>query len=205
MIWTRLHGRSAQDVAHAVHHEHVEPRQLRHGVGPDVRPHQPAELLRGPGADADPVLEGGVVPLGRLFEAAAVEPEEPAVVGAADAVRLDHPVREGGAPVRARLLDDAVPAGRGLVDGEVLAEQAGVLDRELLELPSEGDRVPVAAQQLAHRRAGVEGGQLVVLLGGQHPSVSSSSWRCGRAPAGPGRGTLAPPRARVDDAVSRAA
>ena len=36
-------------------------------------------------------------------------------------------------------------------------------DRELTEVGTEADRVPVAAQQLAHRRAGADLGQLAVV------------------------------------------
>ena len=42
------------------------------------------------------------------------------------------------------------------------------LDRELLELAGERDRVPVAPQQLAHGGARGDLGQLLVLFGRQH-------------------------------------
>ena len=74
--------------------------------------------------------------------------------------------------MRAALRQDAVLTARRLEDGEVLAEQPGRLDRELLEFAGERDRIPIAPQQLAHRRTRRDLGQLVVLFGRQHDKRS---------------------------------
>ena len=156
------------DVPHPVHDEHVEPRQLRRGGGPDVGPDQAAEFLHLPGDGPDPVAEVGLLPLGGLIQAGAVGAEQPAVVRAAQAVGLHHTVGQRGASVRAGLRQHPVPAARRLEHGEVLAEQARRPHRELLELASERDGIPVAPQQFPHGGAGRDLGQLVVLFGRQH-------------------------------------
>ena len=51
-------------------------------------------------------------------------------------------------------VDQAISAGPILVEDQELAEQPHPLCRLLLELGDGGDRLPVASQQLAHRRAG---------------------------------------------------
>ena len=57
-----------------------------------------------------------------------------------------------------------------LVEHEVLAHQADRLDRVVLELAGAADRLPVAAQQIAHRRAGADAGEQFVAGCGEHMS-----------------------------------
>ena len=134
------------DVPHAVHHEHVEAGQLRRRLGPDVGPDQAAEFGHVTGPGPDPLAEVGLFPLRGLVQAGAVGAEQPAVIRAADPVGLHHAVGERGPPVRAGLRHQAVLPARRLEHGEVLAEQPGRLDRELLQGAGERDRVPVAPQ-----------------------------------------------------------
>src|ERR1022692_3015105 len=160
--------RAVADVADAVEHVDIEPRQLGRRVGADVHPDHPAERQGLARLRPDPVAEIGVLALGWLFQALAVESEPPAVIAAADAVGVHHAVGQRGAAVRTALGDDAVPAGRGLVQRPVLAEQPHGLGRPGIEILLERDRIPVTPQQRAHRRARPDAGQLYVLFDGEH-------------------------------------
>ena len=108
---------------------------------------------------------GGV--LVGLFEAAAGLVHQPAVIAAADAGLLDPAIGHVGAAVRTVAVDQAVPAAAVAVEHEVLAHQADGLDRVGIELAGAGDRLPVAAQQFAHRRAGSDAGEHFVAGGGE--------------------------------------
>ncbi len=70
--------------------------------------------------------------------------------------------------MRAVAIEQAVGAARVLVEHQVLAEEADGQRRALVELGDGGDRLPVAAHQLAHRRAAADAGQGLVVLGAQH-------------------------------------
>src|SRR2546427_6606298 len=58
-----------------------------------------------------------------------------------------------------------------LVEHEVLSHDAHGLDRVLVEFAHRGDRMPVAAQELAHRRARADLRQRAVLFRAQHHST----------------------------------
>src|SRR5262249_39571328 len=78
---------------------------------------------------------------------------------------------ERGAPVRAALADEPVAALGVAVDDELLAQKLDGLDRLLRrQFPRGGDRVPVAAQQLARRRAAPDPRQIVLFFARQHGS-----------------------------------
>src|SRR5947207_1993133 len=79
---------------------------------------------------------------------------EPAMVIAAQPVPLDIAVREIGAAMPAMAVDEAPTPAEILVEDEVFAEQPQRLRTRLGELAGAGDRPPVAAQQIAHRRPG---------------------------------------------------
>ena len=119
-----------------------------------------------------------------LFEAAAGLVDEPAVIAAADAVFLDPAVGHVGAAVRTMPVDQAVTAAQILVENEILAQKADGFDRIGVEFAGARDGLPIAAQQLAHRRAGsdarehfVTGGseQAFLPLGRPQPSTIISS------------------------------
>ena len=104
-----------------------------------------------------PVVGPVAAPVGLagLVQAGAVGGEQPAVVGAADPVVLDPAVVEGGAPVAAAGLDEAGPAAAVAEQDQVLAEDPD-LAGQAGRLGAEGDRMPVAPEQLP--RGGARGG-----------------------------------------------
>ena len=106
----------------------------------------------------------------RLLDAAPVLVEEPAVVVAAQPALLDEPVREVGAAVRAVAPDEPERPIQILVEHEIFAEQTDRLDRDRIELARAADRLPVAAEQVAHRRPGSDLREQPVLIFGQHVS-----------------------------------
>jgi hypothetical protein len=62
-------------------------------------------------------------------------------------------------------VDKSIAAAAVAIEDEVLAHEAHRLDRIGIELAGACDRLPVAAQQLAHRRAGPDAGEHVVASG----------------------------------------
>src|SRR5271155_5575039 len=87
-----------------------------------------------------------------LREAAAGLVIEPAVVIAAQPARLDIAIAEIGAAMPAMPVDEAPAPAEILVEHEVLTQQPHRLRARLIELAGAGDRPPISAQQLAHRR-----------------------------------------------------
>jgi hypothetical protein len=156
------------DVPDTVHDVDVEARELRRRGRADVGPHEAPQRPGLAGLGPDLVLEHGGGGLRRLIEAPAVPVEQPPVIAAAKAVRLHDPVDERRGPVGTVLLDDAVAAVRRLPQGEVLSQQPDLLDRPLIQLADERHGVPVAAQEVAHRRTRADPGERPVHLLGQH-------------------------------------
>ena len=150
--------------------ERLPDRHLRRRLRTHVGPQQPAHFAHRIGLDLAAGLRrlriGGV--LVGLLDAGAGLVEAPAVVAAADAAVLDPAVGHVGAAVRAMPVDQAERAAQVLVEDEVLADQPDRLDRVLLKLAGAADRLPVAAQQLAHRRAGADAGEHFVAGCGEH-------------------------------------
>ncbi len=64
-------------------------------------------------------------------------------------------------------VDEAVTAAAIAVEDEILAHQADRLDWIGVEFAGARDRLPIAAQQFAHRRAGSDPGEHVVASGGE--------------------------------------
>ncbi len=149
--------------------QHVPARQERRRLGTEIGIEQAGELFHRVGALADAVLERAVVGLGRLLEAAPGAVEFPAVVGAADAFFVDPAVGERRAPVRAALRHQAVAPFFVLEQRQVFAQDSDRLDRTFIrQIAGHRDRMPVAAQQLARRRAGPDLGQIGVFFPAQH-------------------------------------
>jgi hypothetical protein len=86
------------------------------------------------------------------------------VIAAAQAAILDVAVGEVGAAMRAAPVDNSVRPAEIAVQNEVLAEDAQRLDRRALHLVDRRDRLPVAAQQASHRRAGVDARKQPILF-----------------------------------------
>ena len=144
-------------------------RRKRAEIGPD----QPGSSLHRIGLDVDVanfmLASGCADVLERLRQAVAALVEPPAVIVAAQAALLDDAVGEIGATMRAMPVEQAERAGEVLVQDQVFAQQPHRLDAVgLVEFAGAGDRHPVAAHQLAHRRARPSLGQELVLLGRQH-------------------------------------
>ena len=104
---------------------------------------------------ADLVLEGTLLGLAGLLEAAAVDVVAPAVEGAADAAVLDASVGERGEAVRAAQPQQSRPAGLVAEQHQVLAHH---LELEGLaaggDLVGEGHGLPIPPEDLAHGGAG---------------------------------------------------
>ena len=101
------------------------------------------------------------------------------MIGAADALFVREAVFKRHHPVRATLGHESVFAARGFEERQVLAEDADLLHGFLLEIRDGSDRLPVAAQQLAHRFVGTNESQAVVLFLADHVPLLLS-WRTGR-------------------------
>src|SRR5205085_5071597 len=72
--------------------------------------------------------------------------------------------------MRAMRVERADPALLVAEDDDLLAEEL-LLPRQICQLLGKTDRLPIAAQQFAHRAAGLNGGQLVIGWRGL-PSIS---------------------------------
>ena len=106
------------------------------------------------GGVPDLLLESAALRLAGLFEAVAVDVVQPAVVQAAQPAVLDAPVAQVGGAVRAVDTEQAELAVLVAEEREVFAEDPHVQGSAAgWQLLSEGDRVPVAAEHLAARRA----------------------------------------------------
>ena len=119
---------------------------------------------------AHEVAVAPAVRFARLLQAVSLDVEQPAVIAAAEPALLDLAVVERGPAVRAACVDEPGAARPVAEEDQVLAEDPyrpgrgpGVSDQT--------DRVPVAAQQLAHRRARPDLGELAQ-VGGRRPPVS---------------------------------
>ena len=107
-----------------------------------------------------------------LLQAGAVPVEQPAVIVAAQAAFLDIAIGQVGIAMRAAPLHQAVAAAQVLVQDQVLAQQPHRLHRIVVQLRDRRDRLPVAAHQLAHRRALADARQQFILGLAQHGASS---------------------------------
>jgi hypothetical protein len=112
--------------------------------------------------------------LERLFAAGAELVEHPAVVAAAQAALLDDAVAKIGAAVRTVPFQQTVVSGKILVQHKVFAKQSHRLGRRVIQFRNRRDRLPVAAQQRAHLRAGPDLGQQTVAFVAQHQASFTS-------------------------------
>ena len=127
------------------------------GDGPRYAQTSPPQLLDRVGGDAHLLLEASVRVDGLLeglLDALPLGVEHPPMIHAAQPVLLRDAVRQVDTTVGAVPFDQAVLAGAVAVENEVFAEDADGLRGPGIQLGSDGDGLPVAAHQLAHRRAG---------------------------------------------------
>jgi len=149
--------------ATALPDEDVPARQQRRGLRAHVREDQAAEFLNFVRLDVHFFLEARACGLRGLIHASAGFVEQPAMVGAADALGFGYAVGQVGLAVGAGGFDQAKDALRAPEEHEVLAQQANLFGGGLLvELGAAGDGVPVAAHELAHWRAGTHSRDAVV-------------------------------------------
>src|ERR1700738_585362 len=94
-----------------------------------------------------------------LRQAAAVGVVEPAVIIATQPTFLDIAVAQVGTAVPAMAIEETVFAAEVLVEDEILAHEPHSKRAGTIELAGASDRPPIAAQQIAHRRAGAGPGQ----------------------------------------------
>ena len=145
--------------------EELPIRHQRRRLRPEIGPEQPAPFRDRIGLDADLVLEprlGMRHVLVGLREAASRLVIEPAVIVAAQPALLDIAVGEIGAAMPAMPVEEAVACRPGPCRGRGPRPSAApAWCPGSVELAGAGDRPPVAAQQLAHRRSGAGLGQHV--------------------------------------------
>ncbi len=152
--------------------ERLPVRQAGRGIGAHVGPQEASERTHRIGLDGDLVPVAGLgigdVVVG-LLEAAPVRPEQPAMVVAAQAAGLDIAIAQVRAAVRAMAVDEAEGARQVLEQGEILAQEADRPRPRRLELAGGPDRVPIAAQVIAHRRARTHLGEPLIDSLTDHP------------------------------------
>ena len=108
-------------------HEAVPARQQRRRLRTEVGEDHAAERFDRIAAGRHLVFERTAVGLVRLIDARARAVELPAVIRAADAVRLRDAVGQRRAPVRAELVDQSELAGAIAKEHEIFAEQPDAL------------------------------------------------------------------------------
>ena len=147
--------------------------QQRRRFGAEIGPDDARACLHPVRFDPDLVTEprfrGGDV-LVWLGEASALGAEQPAVIGAAQAFRLDHAVHEIGAAMRALAVEQAKPALEVAIEDEILAEHPDGAGRLVVEFAERGDRHPVTPEQPPHRRARPDLRQQTVAILAEHSS-----------------------------------
>ena len=144
-----------------VHHfETFVARQHRLALGrPHIGEDQPVALLdRIPGL-AHLLAKQAAVRLAGLLKAMALRVEQPAVIAAADAALLDLAVIERRAAMAAARVDEPRSPGAIAKQDQVLAQRPDLL-RCAGRVGREPDGMPVAPQQLAHRRAAADKHQI---------------------------------------------
>ena len=161
-----------RDVADGVvPNEGLPQRQERDGGRAEVGEHEAPRSLHRIARNLDLLLEAAVGAhrlLERLLDALARLVVAPAMVHATQAMLFGDAVREVDAAMRAQPRDEPERPRPVAVEDEVFAEQAHGLRRPVVELSGGGDGVPVAAHQLAHRRAGADLRERSVVLDAEH-------------------------------------
>ena len=144
-------------------HQPLPAGEQRRRLRAHVREDEAAQGLHAIGVCPDTILEGAIGRLRGGLQAAAGLFEEPAVVGAAQAVLLRDAVLQRDAPVGAGLLDQTQLPAPVLVEDQVFAQQAHLENRFISELGHRGDGMPVTAHQVPHGRPPAHLGQSKVL------------------------------------------
>jgi hypothetical protein len=153
--------------------------------GAEIGEDQPIPLPNGIPGLAHLVLEQSALGLAGLLQAMALGVEFPAVIAAADAVILDLAVIERGAAMAAAGVQQADTAALVAKQDEIFAEDAN-FPGDIGGIGDQSDRVPIAAEQFAHRRAapdrsqfgprrgrsqGIAGSEIAIPLADRHCRV----------------------------------
>src|SRR5439155_27258421 len=157
-------------------HGRLEPRQRWWRLAwAEISPHESAALDARIRARTDLVLERAAGGLDRHVEAASTHVELPAVVHAAQSLRLVASIKEARAAVRTAVLDQSDGARRDAERDEALAEQAHAQRRAvgLRQLARQRRRNPVLPHQGAHRGAGSDPTEQLVVVSTQHGRLRS--------------------------------
>ncbi len=142
--------------------ERVVDREAGSPIGrPHVREDHAAEIEGRIRPLAEGVFQSAARRLPRCFEDPAVDVEDPAVVAAANPPLTDQAVLERRAAVRAVQLEQPDATAPVAEQHEILPEDPEA-QRNVRQLPREGDRLPEAAEILAARRAGADPRELLV-------------------------------------------
>ena len=163
--------RASQHADRAFGNEAVPARQQRPRLRAEIGEQHAVELFDRIGRGLDLVLEADVLGLVGLVQAVARVAEFPAVIGTPDAVLGRDAVKQRRAAMRALFLDQAAAALTVAKQHQVLAEQAHAHRPAVRQFRGGGDRLPVAAEQIAGRGSRANPGQQVVLFGRQHRAV----------------------------------
>ena len=156
----------------AVGFRHLRPfesRRRRHLVArPHIGPDHPADLGGRIGGQADLVTER--LRLVHLLDAIAVHVELPAVINAAQAGFLVAPEPQGGAAVRAELVDEPNASLAVAKADELFAKQLHAHRRaiRLGQFARQKGRDPISPQHVAHRSARSYPRHQLVLFACQH-------------------------------------
>ena len=134
--------------------------------GAHIGPDQPAALDARIGLGLHARLQIVVARLARQVDAVAVDVELPAVIDAAEAALFIAAEEQRRGAVRAVLVEQADAALAVAEHDEPLAHQLHAHRRivGLGDVVRKARRDPVAAHQLAHRRAGPDAGEAVVVF-----------------------------------------
>src|ERR1051325_10133609 len=151
-----VEARMDDDFAVAVAAEkRVVMRQCGRGKRPKIGPDEIQMLLNRIGGLLDGAVKVAAGGVRRTSEAVAFEVVKPAVIAAGDAALFDAAVGKRRAAVRAAVGEQPEAAAFCTESNQVLAEDADELRRLFRrELCRRGDRMPVAAQELARGSAG---------------------------------------------------
>src|SRR5262245_28640313 len=149
--------------------KHVPAWQKRRGGGAEISINQSAEILDGISDMLDSIFERAAGRLGGLFEAFTRAIEFPAMIGTPNPLFVDPSVCERRGAMRTMLTDQAVVPFLVAIDDQFLAENFhGANGFFFGQFSCRGHRVPVAAEQLAARRAAVHLSEELVFFARKH-------------------------------------
>jgi hypothetical protein len=166
-----IHHRTADHTHRAGNDEPVEPRQLGNRRRTEIREEHAAEFSHRIRRRLRALGKRAAVRFVRLIDALPGSVELPAVIGTANAVEFGDAVGKRCAAMRTQLGDQAEFSAAIAEEHEVFAEETDAFGPRRLQVFRRGDRVPIAAQQRAHRRSRADAGQAFVLFSRDHRST----------------------------------